>query len=131
MVNNNNRRLLILFIMFLTIDVFILMTILGVTDIDITFTGFFLGIASYLLTAFFLQLLVLRITKRRLIRAVPPAVIAAAGLATLIKALLSDGWDSLGWILIFFIFVGMAVGCVLGWTAYMVYPYFKKRNPLE
>lgn len=41
MENNNNRRLLILFIMFLTIDIFILMTILGITDIDITFTGFF------------------------------------------------------------------------------------------
>ena len=131
MENNNNRRLLVLFIMFLTIDIFILMTILGITDIDITFTGFFLGIASYLLTAFFLQLLVLRITKRWTIRAVPPAIIVAAGLATLIKALLSEGWDSLGWILIFFIFVGMTVGCVLGWTAYMVYPYFKKKNQLE
>ncbi len=74
---------------------------------------------------FCLQMHLCRCGKGKWVRCAPLLVIGIAVLLCGMAFLISDGWDSLGWLIMLLMCIAPAVGCGLGFLAHWI---VQKRN---
>lgn len=127
----SNKILLILFIISFIINIFFMLTIFNIVEINVPlwFSKIYANMVIYFpaLPAFLLQQLLCRTTKRWWIRIMPSFIVAAAGLVTYIKFLTERGWDQIGWLALLVICVSMAIGCVISWAVYGIYSLISRK----
>ncbi len=131
MKNRTDKILLAVFLLSLAAYVFLLLTNLGIVDLDLGWDAVrpWLSLTFHAVPAFCLQLLLCKRT-RRWIAALPALLTVGAALWFVYGSFTDSGWDVLGWLLLLLLCAAPAAGIALAWTVYGI-DRLRKRGELR
>ncbi len=129
MKNRTDKTLLAVFLLSLAAYVFLLLTNLGIVDLDLGWDAVrpWLSLTFHAVPAFCLQLLLCRRTQRW-IAALPALLTAFAAFWFAYGAFTDPGWDGLGCLILLLLCAAPAVGIALAWAVYGIWRFRQKRN---
>lgn len=81
-----------------------------------------------MLAVLFVQLLLCFRLKRRLFRLLPGMLLTAGIALLLCLSAGNEGWDGLGYMLLALFHGYLLLGCLLGWTSFGLYTFFRRRS---
>ncbi len=119
MKSRTDKTLLAVFLLSLAAYIFLLLTNLGIVDLDLGWDAVrpWLSLTFHAVPAFCLQLLLCR-RPRRWIAALPGLAVIGTALWSACGAFTAIGWDRLDWLLLLLLCTAPAAGIAPAWVVY-------------